>query len=84
MDGIDAALDILIALIAVVANFLNPSSTRAFIVTTQFMVIPIQYIQSANHSIVYNSDIQGKIIDCIRKRNKCNKVIVSCREQSHD
>ena len=84
VGGIDAALDTLIALIAVVANLLNPSSTMAFIVTTQFMVIPIQYIQSANHSLVYNCDIRGKIIDCIRMRNRCNKVIVSCREQLQD
>ena len=57
VGGIDAALDILTALIAVVASFLHPSSTTAFIVTTQFMAIPIQYIQSVNHSLVYNIDI---------------------------
>ena len=59
VGGIDAALDVLTALIAVVASFLHPSSTTAliFIVTTQFMAIPIQYIQSVNHSLVYNIDI---------------------------
>ena len=45
VGGIDAALDVLTALIAVVASFLHPSSTTAFIVTTQFMAIPIQYSQ---------------------------------------
>ena len=79
MGGIDAALDTLTALIAVVANLLNPSSTMAFIVTTQFMAIPIQYIQSANHSLIYNSDIREKITDCVRIRNKSNKDIMSCR-----
>ena len=66
VGGIDAALDTLTALIAVVANLLNPSSTIAFIVTTQFMAIPIQYIQSVNHSLIYN-------------RNKSSKDIMSCR-----
>ena len=81
VGGIDAALNILIVLISVVASFLNPSSTTTLIVTTRLMVILIQYIQSANHSLVYNCDIQGKIFDCIRMRNKCSKVmIVSQRE----
>ena len=83
VGGIDAALDILIVLISVVASFLNPSSsaTCTFIVITRFMVIPIQYIQSANHSLVYNCDIREKMFDCIRMRNKRSKVmIVSHRE----
>ena len=57
VGGIDAALDVLSALIAAVASFLHPSSTTAFIVTTQFMAILNQYIQSVNHSLVYNIDI---------------------------
>ena len=76
VGGIDAALDILTVLIAVVASFLHPSSTTALIVTTQFMAIPLQYIQSVNHSLVYNIDIRVKIIDCIRKRNKHSKLMI--------
>ena len=74
VGGIDAVLDIFFALISVVLNFLSPSSTTVFIVTTLFVAIPIQYLQSANHALVYNSDIREKIIGCIRMRNKHSKV----------
>ena len=74
VGGIDAVLDIFFALISVVLNFLSPSSTTVFIVTTLFVAIPIQYLQSANHALVYNSDIREKIIGCIRMRNKRSKV----------
>ena len=57
VGGIDAALDILIVLISVVASSLSPFSTTAFIVTTQLAGIFIQYLQSANHALVYNTDI---------------------------
>ena len=80
MGGIDAVLDILLALIAIVSNFLSPSSTMTFIITTQFVATPIQYLQSVNHALVYNPDIREKIIGCIRMRNKRSKVTVLHRE----
>ena len=77
VGGIDAVLDILIALLfAVVGLF----SSTGSIVITQFIGIPIQYIQSINHSLVYNCDIREKIISCVRLRNKRSKVIVLHRE----
>ena len=76
VGGIDAVLDIFFVLIGVVLNFLSPSSATAFVVTTQFVAIPIQYLQSANHALVYNPDIREKIIGCIRMRNKRSKVIM--------
>ena len=75
VGGIDAALDILIALLTAVTNILSPSSATAFIVI-QLMAIPIQYIQSANHSLIYNRDIREKMIGCIRMRKKHSKVVV--------
>ena len=79
VGGIDAVLDILIALLTAVANVFSSSGTTTFIVI-QLMAIPIQYIQSANHSVVYNTDIREKIIGCIRMRNKHSKVIVLHRQ----
>ena len=76
VGGIDAVLDIFFTLIGVILNFLSPSSTTAFIVATQLAAIPIQYLQSANHALVYNSDIREKMIGCIRMRNKRSKVIM--------
>ena len=76
VGGIDAVLDILFALIGVVLIFFSPSSNMAFIATTQFVAIPIQYLQSVNHVLVYNPDIREKIIGCIRMRNKHSKVIM--------
>ena len=70
VGGIDAVLDILIALLYSVVSLINSTGS---IVTTQFIGIPIQYIQSANHSLVYNCDIREKIIGCKRLRNKCSK-----------
>ena len=80
VGGIDAVLDILLALVAVVSNFFSPSSTVTFIITTQFVAIPIQYLQSVNHALVYNPYIREKIIGCIRMRNKRSKVTVLHRE----
>ena len=79
VGGIDALLDILITVVAVVA-FLSPSSTMAFIISTQFTGILIQYIQSANHSLVYNIDIREKMFGCIKMRNRHSKVIILHRE----
>ena len=80
VGGIDAVLDILTTMVAVVASFISPSSTMAFIISAQFTAILIQYIQSANHSLVYNCDIREKMIGCIRMRNRRSKVIVLHRE----
>ena len=78
--GIDAVFDILLALAAVVSNFFSPSSTMAFVVTTQFVATPIQVLQSANHAPVYNCNISENIIGCVRMRNKGIQVTVLCRE----
>ena len=80
VGGIDAVLDILTAVIAAVIFLVSPSSTVVFIVTVQLIGIPILYLQSANHWLVYNIDIREKMIDCIRARNKQSKVIVLHRE----
>ena len=76
VGGIDAVLDILTASAATAANFFAPSSITAFIVTTQLMVIFIQYLQAANHALVYNVDIREKMIGCIRLKSKHSKVTV--------
>ena len=52
VGGIDAILDILFTIIVVVLSFLYSSNTIVHIVTGP---IPIWYIQSANHVLVYNS-----------------------------
>ena len=81
LGGIDAVLDMLFVLISGIASFLSPTNTMVYIVTTQFMAIPIQYIQSVNHSLVYNKNIRRKIIfDCKQKCNKQSKVIVLNRD----
>ena len=80
VGGIDAVLDILTTVVAVVASFLSPSSIMAFIISAQFTGILIQYIQSANHSIVYDSNIREKMIGCIRMRNRRSKMIILHRE----
>ena len=80
VGGIDAVLDILTAAIAAVIFLVSPSSTVVFIVTVQLIGIPILYLQSVNHWLVYNIDIREKMIDCIRARNKQSKVIVLHRE----
>ena len=78
VGGIDALLDILMALLfAVVSAF---SSTLSVAITAQFVATAIQYIQSANHSLIYNCDIREKIIGCKRLRNKHSKVIILHRE----
>ena len=56
VGGIDAALDILIALITAMLFVFSLSSTMIYIVTV-LIAIPIQYLQSANHALIYNSDI---------------------------
>ena len=76
VGGIDAVLDILLALIGIVLNFLSPTGTTALIVTTQIVGVIIQYLQSANHAVVYNSDIREKMIGCIKMKNKQSKVTV--------
>ena len=80
VGGIDAVLDMLSAVIAAAAFLVSPSNTVAFIVTGPLIGIPIEYLQSANHCLVYNIDIREKMIDCIRARNKHSKVIVLHRE----
>ena len=81
VGGIDAILDILFAIIVVVLGFLYPSNTIVYnIVTAQIVAVPIQYIQSANHALVYNSNIREKIFDYINVRNKHSKVIILHRE----
>ena len=57
VGGIDAVIDILTVVIAVVSNFFSPSNTTAFVVTSQFVLFSTQYLQSANHALVYNIDI---------------------------
>ena len=80
VGGIDAVLDIISAVIAAVAFLLSPSSTVGFIVTGPLIGIPIEYLQSANHWLVYNVDIREKMIDYIRPRKKRSKVIILHRE----
>ena len=79
VGGIDAVLDILIALLAAIASIFTSSSATAFIVI-QLMGFLIQYFQSLNHALVYNVDIREKIIGCIMMRNKHSKVILLNRE----
>ena len=79
VGGIDAVLDILIALLAAIASIFTSSSATAFIVI-QLMGFLIQYFQSLNHALVYNVDIREKIIGCITMRNKHSKVILLNRE----
>ena len=58
VGGIDAVLDIPSAVIAApVFLFSQPDDTVAFIITGLLMGIPIQYLQSINHWLVYNIDI---------------------------
>ena len=84
VGGIDAVLDILSAVIITTASLVSPSNTVVFIVTTQLIGIPVLYLQSENHWLVYNIDIREKMIDCIRVRKKHSKVIVLHREQLQD
>ena len=57
VGGIDAVLDILSAVITAVGILVSPSNTVAFLVTGQLIGIPIEYLQSANHWLVYSIDI---------------------------
>ena len=80
VGGIDAVLDILTAVLAAVAALASPSGTMAYIVTEQLIPIPVLYLQSLNHCLVYNIDIREKMLDCIKPGNKHSKVIVLHRE----
>ena len=81
VGGIDAVLDMLSAVIAAAVFLVSPSNDIvAFIVTGPLIGIPIEHLQSANHWLVYNINIQEKMFDCIRARNKCSKVIILHRE----
>ena len=81
VGGIDAVLDIISAVIAAAVFLVFPSgSTVGFIVTRSLIGIPIEYLQSANHWLVYNVDIREKMIDCIRPKKKRSKVIILHRE----
>ena len=74
VGGIDAVLDI-IGVISAVLFVFSLSSTMTYIVTV-LMAIAIQFLQSANHALVYNYDIREKMIGCIRMRKKHSKVIM--------
>ena len=77
VGGIDAVFDFLfLALTSVTSGLFASSSFMVYIAISQFITIPIQYVQSLNHSLVYNPDIQEKMTDCIRMRNKQSKVIM--------
>ena len=81
LGGIDGVLDVLFAFVSTGASLLVPSNTSTFFfVSTQLIGLPIQYFQSVNHSLVYNRDVQEKMINCKRLRKKCSKVIVLHRE----
>ena len=77
VGGIDAVLDIILAFAFVVPQLFSPS---AFNFINTFVAVPIQYLQSVNHALVYNCDIREKIIGCIRMRKKRSKVTVLRRE----
>ena len=81
LGGTDAVVDMLFVLVSAIASFLSPTNTMVYIVTTQFMAIPMHYIQAVNHSIVYNKNIREKIIiGCKQGCNKQSKVIVLNRD----
>ena len=54
---IDAVLDIIAAVVAALTILISLSNTVTFIATGPLIGIPIQYLQSANHWLVYNVDI---------------------------
>ena len=62
VGGIDAVLDILIGVISAVLFVFSLSSTMTYIVTV-LIATPIQFLQSANHAVVYNCDIWEKMIE---------------------
>ena len=72
VGGIDAVLDILISVIVSVGSI--PTSMVS-LVTAQLIGFQMQYIQSINHSLVYNCDIRENIIGCKRVKKR-SKVIV--------
>ena len=57
VGGTDAVLDILTTVIAAAVFLVSPSNTLAFIVVGPLMGTLIEYLQSANHWLVYNIDI---------------------------
>ena len=77
VGGNDAVLDIIFVVISSVVTLVaSPSNPVAFIVTGYLIGIPIIFLQSANHWLVYNIDIREKMFDCIRVKNKRSKVII--------
>ena len=81
VGGIDAVLNIISAVMASLAlSASSPSNTVAFIVTGPLIGIPIIFLQSVNHCLVYSIDIREKMFDCIRPRKQRSKVIVLHRE----
>ena len=55
VGGIDAVLDMISAVMAILAS--SPSNTVTFIITGPLIGIPIIFLQSLNHCLVYNIDI---------------------------
>ena len=81
LGGTDAVVNILFVLIFAIATFLSPTNTMAYIVTAQFMAVPVHYIQSVNHSLVYNKSIRENITICCKQGcNKQSKVIMLNRD----
>ena len=71
VGGIDAVLDILTAVIIAAAFLVSQSNIMmTFIVIGPIIGITIEYLQLADHWLVYNIDIREKMIDCIRARKK--------------
>ena len=68
VGGIDGAFDMFILALSTLT--FSSSSFIVFIVTSQFIAIPIQYLQSLNHSLVYNPDIREKMTSCSYKDEK--------------
>ena len=54
---IDAVLDILTVVSAAVSILVAPSNTVSYIVSGPLIALPITYLQSLNHCLVYNVDI---------------------------
>ena len=70
VGGIDAVLDMISAVIITVAALVFPANINivTFIVTGPLIVYSTQHPKSANHCLLYNFDIQEKMIGCIRPR----------------
>ena len=70
VGGIDAVLDMFLAVMASLAILVASSNTGTFIVTGPLIAIPITHIQSLNHCLVYNINIREKMFDCRYKGKK--------------